>query len=789
MALRKLSPVPSVSKLTAAQCLRKYQQSLIEIWEQRVRNAISIIQAESRPVLRNSIPKFMELLIDSLEGKMPQEFMLSEIARDHALQRTNIPSFTVEQVHAEYTLLRKIVFEILDKEANLTVQERNTILDFLHVGSSSAAKIYVKLAEEREARAIQCLRNSEEEFRALFELAATGKALIEPRTGGFLRVNKRFCELLKYSCEELMKKSLQDIICDYDRQLAHNHCEEVSRIRKNEWAQEKRYRRKDETLIWVLEHGTCLEQLGAHQSRILITVLDISEKKRLEFERAELRKEEFRYRKAAEAALSRLETVLHCTPVGIAFLDQQLRYVQINKQLSDLNELLTGKPQPPESYIGKTVQDMLQDKADQVMPLVRRVIDEKKALRDFEFQIMSCKDSTNVRTVLVNFYPVETSQGEVLGIGAILVDITDRKKAEIALQESLKDFQDITNAVPQLLWWIEEDETIQVNKAFCEYAGWTNIFVRINDIIDLIPMEDHAKFLTAWIKARETRKLFSIEARIRSREGQYRWHLIRGNSVENATKDLMRWYGSCTDIHDQREALLSLERVQAERERLVATLSHDLRTPITAAKMSAELILRSRFGEQGRIISLSTRIVESLSRADRMIHDLLDSIRIQAGQTLPLTLRYCDFTALIQDVLEDLKTIYGERFEFVSSESFLMDCDYEKMRRACMNLGENAIKYGSETAPITFKVHAVENKIRLEVHNEGPIIPEHEQKQLFDLYRRTSEARGSGKKGWGIGLVLVKGIVEAHGGVIEVESKEGKGTTFTIVLPLKKNKN
>jgi signal transduction histidine kinase len=105
------------------------------------------------------------------------------------------------------------------------------------------------------------------------------------------------------------------------------------------------------------------------------------------------------------------------------------------------------------------------------------------------------------------------------------------------------------------------------------------------------------------------------------------------------------------------------------------------------------------------------------------------------------------------------------------------------MRRILENLCNNAIKYGDTTSRVTVSLRQEGDEAELAVHNWGNPIPASEQESLFQYFTRTKSAEASGKRGWGIGLTLVKGVAEAHGGSVQVESSQEKGTTFRVRLP------
>lgn len=225
-------------------------------------------------------------------------------------------------------------------------------------------------------------------------------------------------------------------------------------------------------------------------------------------------------------------------------------------------------------------------------------------------------------------------------------------------------------------------------------------------------------------------------------------------------------------------------REEAEyRERLVAALSHDLRSPLAVSVTAAELIAKSP-GDPAKVTAWSQKIVASLLRADRMIADLLDTSRLHAGESLSLDFAHCDARVISQDLIAELADRHGDRFRIDAEGDTAGFWSPDGLHRIVENLLVNAVKYGEDGQPITVRLRRVDDHLLLAVHNFGTLIPVEEQRNLFRAFHRAPTARRSGKPGWGIGLTLVKGIVEAHGGVVKAESYPIEGTTFTVDLPV-----
>ncbi|AKF86245.1 hypothetical protein MFUL124B02_23945 [Myxococcus fulvus 124B02] len=217
------------------------------------------------------------------------------------------------------------------------------------------------------------------------------------------------------------------------------------------------------------------------------------------------------------------------------------------------------------------------------------------------------------------------------------------------------------------------------------------------------------------------------------------------------------------------------------RERLYATLAHDLRGPLSAAKVNAGLILRQPSGEL--VPRWAARIADSIDRADRLVQNLLDAMRVQVGGRLALTLQECDLVEVVRQAVENQKAEHGERFVLVAPEPVRGHFAPEPLRRAVENLTGNAVKYGSSERPITITVRQTHESALILVHNHGGHIPVERQEQLFQAFQRLPEAEAGGKRGWGLGLAQVRGAAESHGGSIAVDSLPERGTSFTIDIP------
>jgi signal transduction histidine kinase len=216
------------------------------------------------------------------------------------------------------------------------------------------------------------------------------------------------------------------------------------------------------------------------------------------------------------------------------------------------------------------------------------------------------------------------------------------------------------------------------------------------------------------------------------------------------------------------------------RERFVSMLMHDLAGPLTAAKASAAALLAPDRADGDE--ALAARVVHEVGRAEEMVGVLVDAHRIRAGRRLPMCITRCSLATLMQDTVAELRASYGDRFIFEADADVWGMWSADQLRRAVWNLATNAIKFGAKDSPVLISVRRSAEAAELVVHNEGPAIPAEEQADLFRPFSLPHAGRGH-PAGWGLGLTLVWGCAEAHGGRVQVSSLPGQGTTFKLVIP------
>jgi two-component system sensor histidine kinase KdpD len=230
-----------------------------------------------------------------------------------------------------------------------------------------------------------------------------------------------------------------------------------------------------------------------------------------------------------------------------------------------------------------------------------------------------------------------------------------------------------------------------------------------------------------------------------------------------------------------------LEESDRLKSALLSSVSHDLRTPLSAIKASATVLLQEDVAlDAAARYDLLSAINEETDRLNRLVGDLLDMSRIEAD-ALHLKRDWCDLDELIRAVVRRLSppmTAFRVQFDW-PADLPLVYADYVQIDRVMTNLLENAIRFTPPGSAIKVSARAEAATMTIAVTNQGPAIPERLHSHLFDKFYRVSEDRAPGM-GTGLGLSICKGIVEAHGGRIWVESPVAgnAGARFVFTLPL-----
>jgi PAS domain S-box-containing protein len=356
-----------------------------------------------------------------------------------------------------------------------------------------------------------------------------------------------------------------------------------------------------------------------------------------------------------------------------------------------------------------------------------------------------------------------------------------------ALRESDARFRDVAESLPQILWISGvRGEVEYQNGRLAEYAGRAP--VEPEEQTDIVHPDDRARRFARWDEARRGGAFYECEYRMRRNDGEYRWFLGRALPVRDAAGEVARWFGSTTDIHELKMAQEALRESDRRKGEFLAVLSHELRNPLAPIKSALEILDRTAPGaQQARWAqSIITRQVDQLVR---LVDDLLDATRISRGK-VDLQRRRLELCELVRRTLEDHRSLFdtsGVKVELeLAASPVFVEGDSNRLAQVVGNLLHNAAKFTDPggTARVRVWQDSASTDVFVRVSDSGIGMAPELLASLFEPFVQADSTLERRKGGLGLGLALVKGLVELHGGSVTARSDGlGAGSAFTVRLP------
>ena len=370
----------------------------------------------------------------------------------------------------------------------------------------------------------------------------------------------------------------------------------------------------------------------------------------------------------------------------------------------------------------------------------------------------------------------------VLGVAQ---DTTEQKNYTAALHESEQRFRILADAAPNQVWAVNPDSTIRyINRAFLDFVGVDQEQYLATGWGLYLPPEELESAQQTLTEAISTRKPYRLEHRMRRYDGQYRWLLAQGAPSYYPNGELYGYVGSAIDITELKETNQQLVRTNTDLDNFIYTASHDLKAPISnieglLSTLAEELPTEQRTNEVTFILDLMQGAVE---RFKRTIEHLTDISKLQQEHTLVTT--EVDLAEIVEDVRLDLAPLLqdtGTKLDVKVEGCPDVRFSAKNLRSVVYNLLSNAVKYHSPARVPWVQIHCVatpEHHV-LTVTDNGQGIEARQLGQLFTMFQRFhTHVEGSG-----VGLYMVKKMVENAGGRISVESQVNVGSTFTVYFP------
>lgn len=486
-------------------------------------------------------------------------------------------------------------------------------------------------------------------------------------------------------------------------------------------------------------------------------------------------------RKIAEETLRQsqknLQSLFESDIIGIIYADE--------KNILEANDYFL-------KMLGYSRQDLSDGKIKWDNLLTREYLDaDSRALKEMiksgscaPYEKESLKKDGGRLPILIGATVLDRSP---LRWASFILDITKRKQAEQLLRET-KDYLEklFNHANAPIIVWGPDKKIAQFNHAFEQLTGYWDSEVIGQNLDILFPPDSKKESLEKILQAAEGKNWKAVEIPILRKDRGIRTILWNSANIYNDYYDEKKKALIATLA--QGQDITELKRVDRAKTEFISLAAHQLRTPLATIRLTAEMLLRGVAGDANPDIQ---KYLESISDDIRgmteMIETFLNISRIEIG-TFPIEPKPANLIKSVDDILEGIHPQISDKKITLKknycSDSLIMNLDQRAMRVAIDNILSNAIKYTDEKGSISVSIAKDGNEAIIKIADNGWGIPENQHHKIFEKMYRATNVQNTKAEGVGLGLYMVKSVLEQASGRIWFESKKGKGTTFYIGLPL-----
>jgi two-component system CheB/CheR fusion protein len=385
-----------------------------------------------------------------------------------------------------------------------------------------------------------------------------------------------------------------------------------------------------------------------------------------------------------------------------------------------------------------------------------------------------------------NVEPLRDHRGALRGAIATFVDITERRRAEELQRETEARFRRLADQAPVLIWLNDLEGCVYVNREYLRFVGRSFEEVRGMAWAEAVHAEDVDGYLAAYRRALADRVAFDAQFRFRRADGEYRW--MKSSGLPRLTTDgsLVGFVGCSFDITDVNQAIEALRESDRRKDEFLATLAHELRNPLAPLRNGLAILRLSGDGyDAAPIVGVMER---QLAHLVRLVDDLVDVSRISRGkiglrrERIDLASAMGEAAAIARPRIEEA----GHRFTvWLPKSPVMVDGDPTRLAQVVANLLDNAAKYTDRGGEVRLSVVERDGEATVSVEDTGVGIAETMLPRIFDMFTQVDRPLDRSQGGLGIGLTLVKRLVEMHGGVVEASSEgAGRGSRFAVRIPI-----